>query len=63
MSGRTTTPRALVPKPKEIKVHLDDYVIGQGRAKKILSVAVHNHYKRIDNRSSHDDVELQNRTS
>jgi len=51
--------RALVPKPKEIKVHLDDYVIGQELAKKVLSVAVHNHYKRIDSRSSHDDVELQ----
>jgi ATP-dependent Clp protease ATP-binding subunit ClpX len=50
--------RALVPKPIEIKVHLDDYVIGQEQAKKILSVAVHNHYKRIDSRSSHDDVEL-----
>ena len=54
--------RALVPKPKEIKVHLDDYVIGQERAKKILSVAVHNHYKRIDSRSSHDDV-CRSRTS
>lgn len=51
--------RALVPKPKEIKAHLDDYVIGQEVAKKVLSVAVHNHYKRIDSRSSHDDVELQ----
>ena len=51
--------RALVPKPKEIKVHLDEYVIGQERAKKILSVAVHNHYKRIDSRASHDDVDLQ----
>ena len=51
--------RALVPKPKEIKVHLDDYVIGQETAKKVLAVAVHNHYKRIDSRSSHDDVELQ----
>jgi len=51
--------RALVPKPKEIKAHLDDYVIGQERAKKVLSVAVHNHYKRIDSRSGHDDVELQ----
>ena len=51
--------RALVPKPKEIKVHLDDYVIGQERAKKILSVAVHNHYKRIDSRSDYDEVELQ----
>jgi ATP-dependent Clp protease ATP-binding subunit ClpX len=50
--------RALVPKPIEIKAHLDDYVIGQERAKKVLSVAVHNHYKRIDSRSGHDDVEL-----
>jgi ATP-dependent Clp protease ATP-binding subunit ClpX len=51
--------RALVPKPKEIKAHLDEYVIGQEQAKRILSVAVHNHYKRIDSRSTHDDVELQ----
>ena len=36
-----------VPKPHEIKEHLDNYVIGQDRAKKIISVAVHNHYKRI----------------
>lgn len=36
-----------LPKPAEIKRTLDDYVIGQDRAKKILSVAVHNHYKRI----------------
>jgi ATP-dependent Clp protease ATP-binding subunit ClpX len=51
--------RAMVPKPVEIKRHLDDYVVGQERAKKILSVAVHNHYKRIDSRSTRDDVELQ----
>ena len=51
--------RALVPKPKEIKAHLDEYVIGQEAAKKILSVAVHNHYKRIDARRGHDEVELQ----
>jgi ATP-dependent Clp protease ATP-binding subunit ClpX len=51
--------RALVPKPKEIRAHLDQYVIGQDRAKKILSVAVHNHYKRIDGRTTHDDVDLQ----
>jgi ATP-dependent Clp protease ATP-binding subunit ClpX len=51
--------RALVPKPKEIKAHLDEYVIGQESAKKILSVAVHNHYKRIDSRRGHDEVELQ----
>jgi ATP-dependent Clp protease ATP-binding subunit ClpX len=43
----------------EIKVKLDEYVIGQEHAKKILSVAVHNHYKRIDSRVSSGDVELQ----
>src|ERR1700740_2031323 len=47
-----------VPKPSEIKAILDDYVIGQERAKKILAVAVHNHYKRIDSRVGGDDVEL-----
>jgi ATP-dependent Clp protease ATP-binding subunit ClpX len=51
--------RALVPRPIEIARHLDDYVVGQTRAKKVLSVAVHNHYKRIDARASRDDVELQ----
>jgi len=51
--------RTSVPKPKEIKEHLDNYVIGQERAKKVLSVAVHNHYKRIDSRSDYDEVELQ----
>ncbi len=50
--------RALVPKPKDIKAHLDQYIIGQERAKMVLSVAVHNHYKRIDARTTHDDVEL-----
>jgi ATP-dependent Clp protease ATP-binding subunit ClpX len=49
---------APVPKPSEIKAILDEYVIGQERAKKILAVAVHNHYKRIDSRVSADDVEL-----
>ncbi|BDD87393.1 ATP-dependent Clp protease ATP-binding subunit ClpX [Desulfofustis limnaeus] len=46
-------------KPKDINDYLDEYVIGQERAKKILSVAVHNHYKRIDAPPSDDEVELQ----
>ncbi len=48
-----------IPKPAEIKKVLDEYIIGQERAKKILSVAVHNHYKRIESRFSIDGVELQ----
>jgi len=48
-----------IPKPVEIKKVLDEYVIGQERAKKILAVAVHNHYKRIDSKLAPDDVELQ----
>jgi ATP-dependent Clp protease ATP-binding subunit ClpX len=48
-----------VPKPMEIKAKLDEYVIGQEHAKRILSVAVHNHYKRIDSRVSGGEVELQ----
>jgi len=53
-----------LPKPAEIKVYLDQYVIGQERAKKILSVAVYNHYKRILSteykpRKKQDDVEIQ----
>ncbi len=48
-----------IPKPAEIKNVLDQYVIGQERAKKVLSVAVHNHYKRIELRIDKNDVELQ----
>jgi len=48
-----------IPKPKEIKRILDEYVIGQDRAKKILAVAVHNHYKRIDSHVNINDVDLQ----
>ncbi|MEM1417137.1 MAG: ATP-dependent Clp protease ATP-binding subunit ClpX [Myxococcota bacterium] len=47
-----------LPKPAEIKAILDEYVIGQDRAKKVLSVAVHNHYKRIDSKVASDEVEL-----
>jgi len=48
-----------LPKPAEIKGSLDEYIIGQEYAKKVLSVAVHNHYKRVDANTGVDDVELQ----
>ncbi|NRD48641.1 ATP-dependent Clp protease ATP-binding subunit ClpX [Corallococcus exiguus] len=48
-----------IPRPSEIKAVLDEYVVGQERAKKTLSVAVHNHYKRIESKVAMDDVELQ----
>ncbi|NGR08400.1 ATP-dependent Clp protease ATP-binding subunit ClpX [bacterium SGD-2] len=47
-----------VPTPQEIMAVLDDYVIGQTHAKRVLSVAVHNHYKRLANASKNSDVEL-----
>ncbi|BDR68115.1 ATP-dependent Clp protease ATP-binding subunit ClpX [Clostridium tetani] len=53
------TDMSSLPKPSEIKSYLDDYVIGQDDAKKALSVAVYNHYKRINLNNVNDDVELQ----
>jgi ATP-dependent Clp protease ATP-binding subunit ClpX len=54
-----TAVSAHIPKPSEIKKFLDDYVIGQDYAKKVLSVAVYNHYKRIEANVGPDGVELQ----
>ena len=48
-----------IPSPREIKAVLDEYVIGQEAAKRALSVAVYNHYKRINAKTQNDDVELQ----
>ncbi|MDP1917982.1 MAG: ATP-dependent Clp protease ATP-binding subunit ClpX [Myxococcales bacterium] len=55
----TKDTKVRIPRPNEIKAILDEYVIGQERAKKTLAVAVHNHYKRIESRVAMDDVELQ----
>ncbi len=49
----------VVPKPREIKAKLDAYIIGQDRAKRQLSVSVHNHYKRVKVRSQAEDVEIE----
>jgi ATP-dependent Clp protease ATP-binding subunit ClpX len=55
----TSRRKATILKPCEIKKALDEYVIGQDKAKKILSVAVHNHYKRVDSSIKLDGLELQ----
>ncbi|OGT51119.1 MAG: ATP-dependent protease ATP-binding subunit ClpX [Gammaproteobacteria bacterium RIFCSPHIGHO2_12_FULL_42_13] len=52
------TARSQLPYPKELHAQLDQYVVGQEEAKKILSVAVYNHYKRLQHRASNDGVEL-----
>jgi len=60
---KTKTSDFRVPKPHELKATLDEYVIGQDHAKKVLSVAVHNHYKRIQHAQTHadlkDDVKIE----
>lgn len=48
-----------IPKPAEIKSHLDQHIVGQDDAKKVLSVAVYNHYKRLKHNKSNNDVEIQ----
>lgn len=59
LKAQAVKPRRKLPKPREIKDFLDRYVIGQERAKRILSVAVYNHYKRITSPPSKDDVEVE----
>lgn len=56
---KTKSNKIHIPKPAEIKESLDLYVVGQERAKRVLSVAVHNHYKRIMSKPKEDDVEIQ----
>ncbi len=58
-AGPGSTGAVQVRKPKEIKQFLDEYVIGQDEAKKILCVAVYNHYKRVNNKQIVDDVEIE----
>ena len=58
LEEKAQSARSSLPKPREILDVLDQYVIGQARAKKTLAVAVYNHYKRIESRSKNDDVEL-----
>ena len=57
--GKETGRQRHVPKPQEIKAYLDQYVIGQEEAKRYLSVAVYNHYKRLQQPSSADEVEIE----
>lgn len=58
-SNSTEKQKFKVPKPKEIKAHLDEYVIGQDEAKRCLSVAVYNHYKRLEQGTDQDGVEIE----
>jgi len=58
MQEKTSTGEEKLPKPHEINEVLNEYVIGQNRAKRVLSVAVYNHYKRLDVQGKKDDIEL-----
>ena len=58
LEEKAQSARSSLPKPREILEVLDQYVIGQLRAKRTLAVAVYNHYKRIESRTKNDDVEL-----
>jgi ATP-dependent Clp protease ATP-binding subunit ClpX len=58
MNDNASDATTSLPKPHEINEHLDQYVIGQADAKKVLSVAVYNHYKRLEHKPSKEDVEI-----
>ncbi len=58
LEEKSAAARSHLPKPREILDTLDQYVIGQQRAKRVLSVAVYNHYKRLETRQKNDEVEL-----
>ncbi|QCK14123.1 ATP-dependent Clp protease ATP-binding subunit ClpX [Mangrovivirga cuniculi] len=56
---KTESPQFKLLKPKEMKSHLDEYVVGQDEAKKVISVAVYNHYKRLMQQKSDDDIMIE----
>ena len=58
-NGSTARPLSRIPSPREILIRLNEYVVGQEHAKKVLSVAVHNHYKRLLNKDEGGDVVLE----
>lgn len=58
-TAKTTDKQRPIPRPAEIKAYLDQYIIGQEQAKKYLAVAVYNHYKRLDQPATADDVEIE----
>ncbi|MFN7783107.1 MAG: ATP-dependent Clp protease ATP-binding subunit ClpX [Lysobacterales bacterium] len=58
LEEKSASTRSHLPKPREIMEALDQYVVGQARAKRTLAVAVYNHYKRVESRSRNDEVEL-----
>ena len=58
LEEKSAAARSHLPKPREILETLDQYVIGQARAKRVLAVAVYNHYKRLETRQKNDDIEL-----